>query len=166
MTAATGAISGQPTAAGASNFTIQVTDSNNAKATKAFALTIDPALSITTSSPLPAGTVGVTYSQTLAATGGSGHYTWSVTGGALPAGLSLTAATGAISGQPTAAGASNFTIQVTDSNNAKATKAFALTIYPALSITTSSPLPAGTVGVTYSQTLAATGGSGHYARGR
>jgi hypothetical protein len=51
-----------------------------------------------------------------------------VTGGALPAGLSLTAATGAISGQPTAAGASNFTIQVKDSNNAMAAKAFAITI--------------------------------------
>jgi hypothetical protein len=96
-----------------SNFTIQVTDTNSATATAQFAITINPALSITTTSPLPTGTVGVNYSVTLMATGGSGIYTWAVSVGSLPAGLSLAAATGVISGQPTTAGTSNFTIQVT-----------------------------------------------------
>ncbi len=162
LNAATGAISGQPTTAGSPSFTIEVTDSNQAATTKPFTVTVNPALAITTSSPLPTGTVGVNYSQTLAATGGSGQYTWSVSAGSLPAGLTLNAATGAITGQPTAAGAPGFTIQVTDSNQVTATKPFSLTINPALAITTSSPLPAGTIGVNYSQTLMATGGSGQY----
>jgi hypothetical protein len=158
----TGLISGQPSAATTANFTIQVTDSNQATATKAFALTINPALVITTSSPLPQGTVGVNYSQTVTATGGSGTYTWAVTVGSLPNPLALNPATGLIGGQPSAATTANFTIQVTDTNQVTATKAFALTVNPALVITTSSPLPTGTVGVNYSQTLAATGGSGSY----
>src|SRR5262249_52157321 len=72
-----------------------------------------PALSITTSS-LPSGQVGTSYSATLAATGGIAPYSWSITSGTLPDGLSLNASTGAISGTPTAA-ASNMplTVQVT-----------------------------------------------------
>ena len=71
-------------------------------------------------------------------------------------GLSLNPATGAITGAPTTAGTSNFTVQVQDSAGAPqtASKAFALTVNPAtLSISTSSPLPAGTVSAAYSQTL-------------
>jgi hypothetical protein len=162
LAAATGVISGQPTTVGTSNFTIQVTDTNSATASKQFSLTINPALAITTTSPLPTGTVGVNYSATLMATGGSGIYTWAVSVGSLPAGLSLAAATGVISGQPTTAGLAIFTIQVTDTNSATASKQFSLTINPGLVITTSSPLPTGTVGVNYSVTLMATGGSGIY----
>ncbi len=162
LAAGTGVISGSPTTAATANFTIQVTDSTSATATKGFALTVNPALSITTGSPLPQGTVGVSYSQTITATGGSGTYGWSVSAGSLPAGLTLNTGTGVISGSPTTAATANFTIQVTDSNNVTATKPFGLTINPALTITTTSPLPAGTVGVNYSQTLAATGGSGTY----
>ena len=162
LTAATGLISGLPTTATTANFTIQVTDTNSSTATKPFVLTINPALVITTNSPLPTGTVNVNYSQTLTATGGSGSYTWSVSAGSLPGGLSLNAATGLISGLPTTATTANFTIQVTDTNSATATKPFALTIDPALLITTTSPLPTGQVGVNYSQTLTATGGSGSY----
>src|SRR5450755_3252119 len=158
----TGLIGGTPTTAGTSSFTVQVTDSTLATATKAFTLTINPALAITTISPLPPGTVNVSYSQTLTATGGSGPYTWSVTTGTLPPVLTLNATTGVISGTPTTAGTSNFTVQVTDSTLATATKAFTLTINPALAITTISPLPPGTVNVAYSQTLTATGGSGPY----
>jgi hypothetical protein len=162
LNATTGAITGQPTTAATSTFTIQATDTNQATASKQFSLTVNPAIVITTSSPLPQGTVGTSYSQALAATGGSGTYTWSVSVGSLPANLSLNAATGTISGQPTTATTANFTIQATDTNQATASKQFSLTINPAIVITTSSPLPQGTVGVNYSQTLAATGGSGTY----
>src|SRR5205814_7077182 len=98
--------------------------------------------------------------------GGTAPYAWSVISGSLPAGLTLNATSGAISGTPTTAGTSNFTAQVTDSASGKASKAFTLTINstaPPLSITTASPLVSGTVGTAYSQTLAATGGTPPYA---
>ena len=160
LNAATGVISGQPTNTGTPKFEIRVTDGNQDTAAKLFSLTINAAIVITTGSPLPTGTVGVNYSQGLAATGGSGTYTWAVSVGSLPGGLTLNAATGLISGQPTMAIASNFTIQATDTNQATGSKQFALTVNAAIVITTSSPLPQGTVGVNYSQTVAATGGSG------
>jgi hypothetical protein len=74
-------------------------------------------LGVTTSS-LPDGTVGVSYSKTLAATGGSGSYTnWAVTAGTLPSWATLNAATGAITGTPDAATTtSGLEFTVTDSN--------------------------------------------------
>jgi len=70
-------------------------------------------LSIITTT-LPDGAVGVAYSQTLQASGGTGSYTWSITSGSLPAGLTLSSSTGLISGTPTTAAISNFTAQVND----------------------------------------------------
>jgi hypothetical protein len=64
-----------------------------------------------TTTTLPGGTVNAAYSATLAATGGTGTYTWSVVTGTLPAGVALNATTGVVSGTPTAAGTSNFTVQ-------------------------------------------------------
>jgi hypothetical protein len=69
-------------------------------------------LVITTTS-LSDGVVGTAYSATLTATGGNGTYTWSLASGSLPAGLSLSS-TGTISGTPTTAGSSSFTVRVTD----------------------------------------------------
>jgi autotransporter-associated beta strand protein len=119
-------------------------------------------LSITTASPLLGGQAGVSYSATLEATGGTTPYTWSVASGSLPGGLTLSPA-GAVSGTPTAAGTFTFTAQVTDHAAATASKAFTVTIAAAaLSITTASPLPSGQVGVSYSATLEATGGTTPY----
>jgi hypothetical protein len=157
-----GILSGTPTASGTFNFTVRVTDTANVTADKAFVLTISPALTITTASPLPAGAVGSSYSQTFAATGGTPPYTnWAVVSGALPGGLTLSTG-GLLSGTPTASGTFNFTVRVTDTANVTADKAFTLTINPALTITTPSPLPAGAVGAAYSQTFAATGGTPPY----
>jgi hypothetical protein len=97
---------------------------------------------------------------TLAATGGVTPYTWSISSGSLPAGLSLNSSTGTISGTPTTAGLSSFTIQVADSESTpqKATLAASIaSTSGTLAITTTS-LPAGTDGSAYSQTLAASGG--------
>ncbi|MFZ0802582.1 MAG: putative Ig domain-containing protein [Terriglobales bacterium] len=107
-------ISGTPTALGASTFTLQVTDSSGTVASQSLSITINPAppLSVATRS-LSAGTVGASYSQTLQAASGKTPYTWAITAGSLPAGLGLTGAV--ISGIPTTAGTSNFTVQVTDS---------------------------------------------------
>ncbi len=132
-----------------------------------FSVTGVALLSITTASPLPAGTQGAAYSTTFAASGGTPAYTWSVeAGSSLPAGLGLNGATGELSGTPSASGTFNFTIRVTDAAAPTpqfTTKAFALTINPpALSITTASPLSAGTQGAAYSTTFGASGGTPPY----
>jgi hypothetical protein len=66
-----------------------------------------------TTTTLQGGTVGQAYNQALRATGGLGALTWSVTGGSLPAGLTLNSA-GTISGTPAAAETSNFAVTVLD----------------------------------------------------
>lgn len=85
-----------------------------------------PTVTITTTSPLPTGTAGLSYSAAFAASG-TAPYTWSLISGSLPAGLSLSTA-GAISGTPAASGTSTFTIRVADSASATASQAFSLTI--------------------------------------
>jgi hypothetical protein len=73
-------------------------------------------LAISTTS-LSAGRIGSEYSQQLTATGAWGSYTWSVSSGSLPAGLSLNAETGVISGTPTAGGISTFTVEAKGTGN-------------------------------------------------
>ncbi len=123
-------------------------------------------LAVTTSS-LPTATVGVAYSETLTATGGTTPYTWSLSSGTLPAGLSLSSA-GVISGTPTTTGTSSFTVKVIDASSPvqSSTKTLSLSVSAGssvspLSVTTNS-LPTARVGVAYSATLAATGGTPPY----
>jgi hypothetical protein len=160
---ASGAITGSPTAAGASSFTVQLTDSaSSTPATRALTIVVVAGLSITTAPTLPAITAGAPYAQTLAAAAGSPTFTWSVSAGALPAGLALNPATGAISGLPAAVGQFAFTVKVTDTASATATKAFSLTVAAAPSITTAA-LPNGTGAASYSQTLGVSGGIAPFA---
>ncbi len=120
-----------PQANGATvNFTIAATGTGGAGTTTSSttSYTVAPAPTITTASPLPNGSTTGSYSQTFAATGGSGTgYAWSLFSGSLPNGLTLSSG-GVLSGTPTQAGNFNFTIEVTDSANRSATKAFGLTI--------------------------------------
>ena len=120
-------ITGTPTTAGTSAFTVKVTDNVAATATLAVSLTIASTLAVTTAS-LPGGTVGVSYTTTLAAANGTTPYTWAVTAGSLPAGLALDPNAGTITGTPAAAGVSTLTITVTDSANATAAAVFSLGI--------------------------------------
>ncbi|MBJ6763265.1 putative Ig domain-containing protein [Myxococcaceae bacterium JPH2] len=94
------------------------------------------------------GYTGEAYSAGVSATGGQSPYTWAVVAGALPAGLTLDASTGALSGTPSASGTATFTVSVTDAVSAESTQAFSLSVYapPSLDTTT---LTRATEGVTY-----------------
>jgi hypothetical protein len=153
-----GTISGTPKSAGTSNVTIRVRDSRSRTADKAFSLTIASPISISTAS-LPHGVVGTSYSNPLAASGGLTPYTWSVTSGTLPAGLTLSSS-GTLSGTPTSAGSSNFTIQVRDSSSTAqtASRAFTVRIDPALSVVSGPTLTGGILGQPYTTQLQASGG--------
>ena len=149
----------------ATPLTFKATDSGSPAQTATVNLTLTitgPGLTITTTS-LADGQVGVLYSQTLAASGGTGPYTWQLTVGTLPSGLSLNASTGLISGTPiSVTSATPLTFKVTDSSSPVQTTTANLTlnIAPAQLKITTTALFTGQIGVAYSQTLATSGGTG------
>jgi len=118
--------------------------------------------SITTGASLPSAAVGEAYAIVLAASGGQPPYQWSAQS-ALPEGLALNSATGALSGVPTKAGTGNFSIKVTDSAQATASSGFTLVTTDqhappgGFAITTSS-LPDGSLGEEYLVAITTSGG--------
>src|SRR5271154_4437595 len=144
---------------------ITATSVANTSITAVLSLTVDSVLSITTTS-LPVGALGVPYLGVVNAGGATGTFTWTQTSGNLPAGLTLSSSTTdsvVISGTPTALGTSSFTLQVSDSGGvvASATLSITINVPPPLSVATRS-LSAGTVGVSYTQTLQAASGTAPY----
>jgi hypothetical protein len=152
LNGATGVISGTPAAPAAVQLTFQVSDSTNPTQSHSVSLALNisagaGALQITTAS-LPAGQVGSAYSATLVASGGTAPYSWSLTGGTLPVGLTLNAATGVVSGTPSASAAGvALTFTVTDANNLSNSATLPLTISAGgITITISPRTAALTVG--------------------
>jgi probable HAF family extracellular repeat protein len=96
--------------------------------TRAFLLTPVPV--ILTATPLPAGVIGVPYNITLTATNGATPFSWSITSGGLPDGLSFAGGTGIISGTPGAYCTSNLVVRCTANDSAYAEKSFTLAINP------------------------------------
>lgn len=160
LDASTGEISGTPTVPARQGFTVQVQSGDGQRAEASFAITVTVGLAITTTS-LPNGVEGEPYSETLEAAGGNGSYTWTITSGSLPDGLSLDPSTGTISGTPTEARAATFTVRVGSGDSQSPEVALSITIVSGLSITTTS-LPDGVEGTPYSATLEAAGGSAPY----
>lgn len=138
LDATTGSISGTPTAADTFAFTVQVTSGDAQTASAELSILILDELEVSTTS-LPTGVVGSSYSQTLEASGGDGEYAWSITDGGLPVGLSLNESSGLISGTPTADGTASFVVKVTSGDEQEATRALTLEV---------SPLPVASVEVT------------------
>ena len=122
---------------------------------------IDAVPTITTAAVLPNGTTGVAYSQGITVSGGTPPYTWTVSQGSLPAGLSLDpasciqslASVCLITGTPINLGATPFTLQVVDASGAKASAPFALTIKPSLGTITSISPVSGVQGATVPVTI-------------
>ena len=157
--ASTGLLSGTPTAAGTYSFTVKVTDHAGLTATEPVTLTVIAGPSLSFPAP-PAGWTHTVYSDTLTVSGGTSPYTWSVSSGSLPAGISLSA-DGNLTGTPTATGTASFTVKVTDANGQSATQATSISISAGVSTTFAAP-PAAVKGIAYSVTLTATGGTTPY----
>ena len=140
------------------NFTIEVSDGQQTKQAD-LSITVHAQLQITTTS-LPGGYGGQTgYSATLTATGGTGTYTWSLTGGTLPANLTWDAATATISGDIAAGTTGDYPLQFEVSDGIQtATANLTLTVSTQLQITTTT-LPNATEGVAYNYTVTASGGN-------
>ena len=168
---AAGVLSGTPTASGSFTFTVTATDASTGSGpysgSRSYTLNIaGPAIAVGPAT-LPAGTVAAAYSQALSASGGTAPYTYAITAGALPAGLTLTSA-GVVAGTPTAGGTFNFTVTAFDASTSASggpytgSRSYALTIAaPTIAVGPAS-LPNGTQGTAYSQALSASGGTAPY----
>jgi hypothetical protein len=155
----TGLLSGTPTTAGSYSFTVAVTDSTSLTATEPVSLTIIAGPSLSFPVP-PAALISTPYSVTLTESGGTRPYTWSVTSGTLPAGISLSP-DGTLSGTPTANGTSSFTVKITDADGQSATEATSLTVSDGVATTFPAP-PAAETNTAYTDTLTAAGGTAPY----
>ncbi len=167
--ASDGTLSGTPTAGGTYNFTVTATDSSTGTGpytgSRAYSLTVNAPTVTVAPTTLSTGTTGASYSQSVSATGGTAPYSYAITAGALPAGLTL-ASDGTLSGTPTAGGTYNFTVTAIDSSTGTGpytgSRAYSLTINaPTISISQTT-LPAATDGASYSQSISASGGTGPY----
>ncbi len=125
-----GILKGTPGGAGVFNFLVTLTDQNQQQSQFPYSITINPQPSISTSSPLPSGPVGVPYSQQIAATGGTPPYVFSMNGN--PPGITITPG-GLLTGTPTTAGTYSFNIGVNDSLRAQSVSPFKVTFYTAVS---------------------------------
>jgi Putative Ig domain len=150
LNASTGVISGTPTAPGTYTFMVTVTDTTGPSSPQGFFITItQPPLKFYTTS-IPSAKEGESYTATISVSGGTTPYSWSLSSGSLPSGLTINAATGYISGIPDKGsnGSYSFMVLVTDSSAIPLTgqQSFSLTVekggYDAV-ITIGSGLKAG-----------------------
>ncbi len=138
LNTSTGAITGTPTTAGTYNFTAQVVDSKGNTASASCSIVVS---SLALGCPTGTAQVGVAYSSALVASGGVAPYTFSITSGSLPPGLTLNTSTGAITGTPTTAGTYNFTAQVVDSLGNTATSSCSIVVGVTTTTTTLTTSP-------------------------
>jgi len=161
--AANGTLSGTPTAGGTFNFTARATDSASNVGSRAYTLVVAAPTITISPTILPALTRNAAYSQTITASGGTGPYTYAVTAGATPAGITLSAA-GVLSGTPTTAGSYAFTLTATDNSTGSGpytgSRAYVGTVQQDVPVIAPATLPGGTAGAAYAQSLTVTGGAG------
>lgn len=157
-----------PTLTTTTTVTLTATSVANTASTASLTITVNALLAVSTTS-LPFATQGVSYFTVVSATGSAGPFTWSLTAGTLPAGLTISNSTAdsvTISGTPTLIGKSTFTLEVqADGFTASQTLSISVNPPPPLSVATRS-LSEGTVGIAYnssnSQTLQASSGTPPY----
>jgi hypothetical protein len=147
-------LTGIPTQAGIYHFTLTGTDAYGCAGSQSYALAIDcPAVTLAPLS-LPSVTVNSAYAQTLTATPAGGNYSFAVTSGFLPAGLTLNS-NGSFSGAPVQSGTFTFRITATGFGGCAGFRDYTLLVLcPAISLSPAS-LPGGTLGQAYFQSISA-----------
>ncbi|OQP77188.1 hemagglutinin [Xanthomonas phaseoli pv. syngonii LMG 9055] len=165
LNSSSGTLSGTTTSVGSFNFSVTATDSTSgtpSQGARGYTLNIAAPTIALAPSTVPTATRGSAYSQTLTASGGTAAYTYAITSGALPAGITL-ASNGTLSGTATLEGTFNFTVRATDANSFTGTQAYSLTVAGPNLVLPASTLPAGTAGQAYAAAVApATGGTAPY----
>ena len=152
-----GVISGTPTAAGASTFTVEATgNALDFSGTRIHSreFTLQVLAPLTAKISRTTAEVRVPFRATLVASGGRGPYTWTASG--LPAGLAI-GADGTVSGTPRRTGVFPLAVRVTDATGAVSEERVRLVVRPRLAIATRT-LRAATVGRPYRATLTTRGG--------
>jgi hypothetical protein len=162
LDALTGAITGTPTASGAYSFTITATDAVTASASVPYSGTVTSPTITVSPSTLSAMVVGVPFSESVSASGGTAPYTYTVTSGTLPAGLTLNPSSGLISGTPTASGPYSVTITATDAFSSTGSQPYTGTVTSPTITVSPSTLSAMVVGVPVSESVSASGGTAPY----
>ncbi len=164
-----GVLYGTPTAAGDYTFNVTATDGGSAtggatpvRQTATATATIHVSAFALTSGTLPNATKNVAYTTTLQPMGGTTPYTFAVTSGSLPTGLTLNPTAGVISGTPTGSGTSSFSVTLTDADRRQVIATYKLTVLVPVTFSTATALPGTLVGAAYSTTVQATGGTGPY----
>ena len=131
LDAGTGVISGEPTNTGSYAFFVTVTDTTGTSPQQGFVInaTQTPLTFVTTS--LPDATENTSYSEGISVTGGTSPYTWDITSGDLPDGLSLRSSTGVIHGTPDddTAGSYSFVVEVIDSSTVTLSEERSFSLY-------------------------------------
>ncbi|WP_219114458.1 putative Ig domain-containing protein, partial [Janthinobacterium sp. UMAB-56] len=163
-----GLLSGTPTAGGSFTLTVQAADAHLFTGTQSYTIVVSSATLSLTPATLPNPLAEAPYSATLTAAGGTAPYTFSVSSGSLPAGLSLNTATGVLSGTTNVAGSFTFSLRASDSSTGvgapfSASNSYTLAVAaPTLTLTPGS-LVAIRAGDAYSQQFTAAGGVAPYA---
>jgi len=152
-------LSGTPTAQGTYtlNFSMSSSDGNTGTGTIPIVISYPEALSITSAGPWTA-TKGVASSFTAVAQNGAAPYVWSATN--LPAGLTINSSTGVISGTPTTVGQFSSSITATDQISATASALAYITVVAPVTLRVDAHTPSdGQIGIAYTTTFTATGGT-------
>jgi hypothetical protein len=166
---ASGVLSGTPTVSGSFNFDVRASDSAGCSTVRNYTLVVGtapscPAITLTPLT-LPRATQNSPYNVSLAASGGTPPYTFTLQTGTLPPGLSLTSS-GGLTGSPTLTGNFTFDVKVSDTAGCSTIKNYTLivdpsTSCPALTITPGT-LANATPNTSYSVTFTVSGGVGPY----
>jgi hypothetical protein len=152
-----GTLTGTPTSATTGSFVVNISDGNCSFTSPLIPIVICNPVTINPTT-LSNTTVGATYNQSLTASGVAGPYTWSVTSGSLPLGITLNSSTGVLSGNANSSGNYAFTIGVSaGGNNCPGSRSYTINVNCGTTSIAPTTLANGNLGTPYSVQLIANG---------